>query len=694
MAVSSPVPGPHDQGPKKHLKTAHNPLPHNPLPHNPLQGQTISTATEQAAASHDNQPEEGLLARTARLFGTNIEEARSLDKVDNADVSVERIFDESKKTVNSPAYRAVWRRNYDFKQFQFSRPEVPLDVQAKLVDCLSLIRQYRDSGVLYGADGKIPEAVLKSLGPRGYWGALVSKEYGGMGLPFQIFTDFLEKMAQIDPTVAGLASIHGCIGAVDPLQTFGTKKQKESFLPLLAGGEKLSAFALTEPNAGSDLTALRTKAELVGDQYIVNGEKLFISNTGPDRIVGLVCLIEKKPSVLKPSVLIVQLPEKENENFYFKDYGIYALQHLWNRGMIFKDFAVPKENLLEGDGLTIAYHGLNRGRISLCANAAGCLAALLADIVPWGHFRETYRRPIGEQEIVEARMGHCAAYMIGCRAMAQWCASLLDQGYRGELECIGAKNLGARALAECSIWDIMKTHGGRSFLKGHPFGDNIHDLLAPSIYEGEEDMLSMAFFKSMAKEHGVSRIQPWAEALGPAYNKGEWGEMFLQAASHGKEISSYLAWKAAEIAHAAKEKLLGSRPELTDSMPDNFRGHFRYAASNLQQSALKLDRLMLKYAEKLPERQLVIVNTSRELQKLITICATAAFGSSEEDPNIQLAADVFCLVATETLKGRDPLRSSSYRKSVLKLGKAVYNGEFSPIDGLKTSDIMQPYEKH
>src|SRR5690606_33372679 len=121
-------------------------------------------------------------------------------------------------------------------------------------------------------------------------------------------------------------------------------------LPKLASGERLSAFALTEPCAGSDLTALRTRAERVGDEYVVNGEKLFITNVVPGRTIGLVCLIEDRPAVL-----IIDLPESENEHFQLKKYGLYALKHTYNQGIIFKDFRVPAENLLQpirGDGLT------------------------------------------------------------------------------------------------------------------------------------------------------------------------------------------------------------------------------------------------------------------------------------------------------------------------------------------------------
>src|SRR5207245_11364162 len=116
-------------------------------------------------------------------------------------------------------------------------------------------------------------------------------------------------------TAAGLAPVHRGIGAVDPVLTFGPPEQKRRLLPRLASGERLSAFALTEPGAGSDLTALRTRAVRDGDEYVVNGEKLFITNAIPGRTIGLVCLIDAKPAVL-----IVDLPDHEDEHFQMVKY--------------------------------------------------------------------------------------------------------------------------------------------------------------------------------------------------------------------------------------------------------------------------------------------------------------------------------------------------------------------------------------
>src|SRR5437764_2760118 len=146
---------------------------------------------------------------------------------------------------------------------------------------------------------------------------LIDPEYGGQGAPFARFSRFLTRRATLDPWTAGLASVHGCIGAVDPVRTFGTPEQKRTFLPRLASGQALSGFALTEPCAGSDLTALRTTAVAAGDFFEVSGEKLFITNAIPGRTIGLVVMIEGKPAVL-----IAELPTVEDEHFRIVPYGL------------------------------------------------------------------------------------------------------------------------------------------------------------------------------------------------------------------------------------------------------------------------------------------------------------------------------------------------------------------------------------
>src|SRR5690606_142931 len=202
--------------------------------------------------------------------------------------------------------------------------------------------------------------------------------------------------------------------------------------------------------------------------------------------------------------------------FQLRKYGLWALKHAHNYGIVFRDYRVPAENLLEpkrGNGLTIAYHGLNLGRVALCANAAGTMRLMMASMIPWAKFRRTYGEAIVKRELVRRRLGRIAGLVVGCDALVQWCAGLLDQGYRGEMECIIAKIFGSEAQKEAAIDLFMKTHGGRSFLHGHMFGDHVHEYLAPCIYEGEGEMLGMAFFKSLVKHHGMKFFEPIGKAL-------------------------------------------------------------------------------------------------------------------------------------------------------------------------------------
>jgi len=491
----------------------------------------------------------------------------------------------------------------------------------------------------------------------------------------------LTQMALVDPTVAGMASVHGCIGAVDPVRTFGNAEQKTRLLPKLASGEKLSGFALTEPCAGSDLTALRTRAELVGDEYVVNGEKLFITNVVPGRMLGLVCLIDSRPAVL-----IVDLPDQENEHFQLKRYGLYALKHTYNRGIVFRDFRVPAANLLKvprGDGLTIAYHGLNLGRIALCANAAGVMRVMMASMIPWARFRKTYGSAIANRELVRRRLGRLAALVVGSDALVQWCAGLIDQGYRGEMECIVAKIFGSESQKEAAVELYMKTHGGRSFLEGHLFGDNVHEYLAPCIYEGEGEMLGMGFFKSLVKQHGVQFFEPIGKALQAAGIKRPNPLNPRHAWALRGAVVPYLKWMASQ-------RFVPKTGVQLPEMPDNLRKHADFAAHALQRSPREISRTMSRHQLALADRQCRMSELSSRVQDLVIMLATSLYGARQEDELVRAAADVLCQDLLRKLTGQRP--SDRYFRTVTRLGEAIAEGGFKSIAGLHPDEILMPYK--
>ncbi len=537
------------------------------------------TQAERQSAAADDQDTKASFAETAlKLGGKSDDEARRMGAVDKADDQVEEMFAKRFQTVNSPVHRAIWERELPVELFASKQQPPPSDVQRVMDDSLEVMRKHVAAGTNLDENRKVPQHVLDELGGAGYWGLLVDKKYGGAGSPFAAFASFLTKMAMVDATVAGLASVHGCIGAVDPVRTFGSEEQKQRFLPDLASGKRLSAFALTEPGAGSDLTALRTEAVLDGDDYVVNGEKLFITNVVPGRTIGLVCLINKRPAVL-----VVDLPAEENDQFQLRKYGLYALKHTYNQGIIFRDLRVPAANLLKpgrGDGLTIAYHGLNLGRISLCANAAGTMRMMMASMIPWAKYRKTYGAAISTRELVQRRLGRIAGLIVACDALVQWGGGLIDEGYRGEMECVIAKVFGSESQKEASIELLMKTHGGRSFLHGHILGDNVHEYLAPCIYEGEGEMLSMAFFKSLVKSHGTEFFEPVGKALQAAgIKKPNMANPAHIWALKGV-FAPYAKWMAGQYMRPKP------RPNFPN-MPESLRRHADFAARFLQNSPRK-----------------------------------------------------------------------------------------------------------
>jgi alkylation response protein AidB-like acyl-CoA dehydrogenase len=617
-----------------------------------------------------------------RFGGASADEARRTGAVDTADDQVENLFAPQYQTASSPVHRAIWDRHAPTELFQ-CRAEIPSeDVIHVVRKSLDVVRRHRDRQTLLNEAGKISEQVLEELGQAGYWGLLVDPEYGGSGASMRQFARMITQMATIDPTVAGLASVHGCIGAVDPVRSFGTAWQRRRFLPGLAAGTRLSAFALTEPGAGSDLTALRTTAVLDGHEYIVNGEKLFITNAVPGRTIGLVCKINELPAVL-----IVDLPERESDTFCLHRYGLYALRRAYNQGLVFRNFRVPAENLLRpvrGDGLTIAYHGLNLGRVALCANATGTMRWMLAEMLPWAGYRYTYGQAIDRRELVRRRIGRLAGLIVACDALTQWSAGLIDQGYRGEMECIVAKIFGSEAQKEAAIELFMKTHGGRSFLEGHLFGDNIHEFLAPCIYEGEGEMLGMAFFKSLVKQHGKRFFEP----IGRALHERGITRPDLTKAKHlwalRKPLGHYAAWYVSRCWQ-------GTRWSPLPPMPAPLRQHARFAQRVLSRSEFMISGTMRKHQLRLADRQCRMSAISSTLQDAIVTLVTSLYAAQSQDPITIQAADAICRELRRKIIGGSA--SDDDYRLVTRLGAMIAENGWVELRGVASGPILMPYQQ-
>jgi acyl-CoA dehydrogenase len=635
-----------------------------------------------SAAPETGRDAQSFAETALRMGGKTEEEARRTGAMDKADEQVETLFAQRRQTAQSPVHRAVWDGRVPLDEFAFQPLPDSAPCDAAMERSLEVVRRRVESKTLHNAQGKIAaEELFPELGRVGFWGMLIPTEYGGQGAPFARFARFYTRMACLDGTIAGLASVHGCIGAVDPIRTFGTAEQKQRFLPRLASGEAISAFALTEPSAGSDLTALRTTATEVGDDFEITGEKLFITNALPGRTIGLVVMLKGKPAVV-----IAELPAQENDQFQIVRYPLHAMQHSWNNGLRFNRFRVPRANLLTppvGDGLTIAYHGLNHGRIAVCATGAATMRQLLASIIPWADFRRTYGQPINTRELVKRRIARLAALIAGADALVAWCARLLDEGYRGELECMVAKIFGSESLKEAAVELCMKTHGGRSFVKGHIFGDNIHDFLAPCIYEGEGEMLSMGFFKSLAKEHGKAFFEPIGKALQKHKMKTLSPMNPLHLFRLRRELWSYSKWSLGQ-------KFQGRDRQQAPGLNPQLQAHVDFALESFGRHRKELSAAMVKHQLKLADRQCRMTELSQRVQDTVVMLVTALWGGGQKNEVAVSAADIMCQDLRRKLTGARP--SDSYFRDVGRLADLILAGGFEGLAGVPAAEILMRYE--
>jgi len=261
---------------------------------------------------------------------------------------------------------------------------------------------------------------------------------------------------------------------------------------------------------------------------------------------------------------------------------------------------------------------------------------------------------------------------------------LIDEGYRGEMECVIGKIFGSEAQKEASIELLMKTHGGRSFLHGHMFGDNVHEYLAPCIYEGEGEMLSMAFFKSLVKQHGVQYFEPVGKALQAAGIKQPNMANPAHAWALRSVLVTYAKWLAGETLRPKP------KPKIP-AMPEMLKNHVEFATKFLQNSPYEISyKTMSKHQLGLADRQCRMSELSQRLQDAVTILVTALYAARQNDEVVRQAAYVLCQDLTRKINGKRP--SDRYFKKVTKLGQVIVQGGFTSIAGVDAGEIMMQYD--
>ena len=357
---------------------------------------------------------------------------------------------------------------------------------------------------------EFPDEAIRKLGEMGLMGIPFPAEYGGAGLDALSYAIAVEELARVDGGAGVILSAHVSLGSW-PIFAYGTEEQKRKYLVPLAKGEKIGAFGLTEPNAGSDAGGTETTAVLKGDHYVLNGGKIFITNAPKADTYVVFAVTTPDIGTRGISAFIV---EKGWKGFYFGDhYDKMGIRSSSTAELIFDNVEVPRENLLgkEGDGFKIAMSTLDGGRIGIAAQALGIAQGAYDAAVAYSKERIQFGKPIGFQQAISFKIADMATKLRCARFLVYSAAELKEAHAPYGMESAMAKMYASDIALEVTN-DALQIHGGAGFMKGMEVERAYRDAKITTIYEGTNEIqrvvIASHILGKAPKSSGGSSSQP------------------------------------------------------------------------------------------------------------------------------------------------------------------------------------------
>jgi Acyl-CoA dehydrogenases len=336
---------------------------------------------------------------------------------------------------------------------------------------------------------RFPQETVDKMEKLGFMGIPIPKEYGGQGCDTLAYVLCVEELSKVCATTGVIVSAHTSLGS-DPIKNFGTPEQKEKYLKKLATGEYLGAFALTEPNAGTDASGQQSKAVLEGDHYVLNGSKIFITNGGKADTYIVFAMTDRSKGTKGISAFIV---EKSFPGFRIgtkeKKMGIRGSS---TTELIFENCIVPKENLLgaEGKGFGIAMQTLDGGRIGIAAQALGIAEGAYEETVKYVKERKQFGRPIAKFQNTQFQIADMATKIKAAQLLVYRAALAKDKQKRFSEEAAMAKLYAAEVAMEVTT-KAVQLHGGYGYTREYPVERMMRDAKITEIYEGTSEVQRM-----------------------------------------------------------------------------------------------------------------------------------------------------------------------------------------------------------
>jgi alkylation response protein AidB-like acyl-CoA dehydrogenase len=311
-------------------------------------------------------------------------------------------------------------------------------------------------------DDEYPAAIVEKMKTLGLFGCTIATEYGGLGLSTVTYARIIERISAVWMSISGIMNSHLIMASA--VQRHGTEAQKRAFLPRFASGELRGGVGLTEPDAGTDLQAIRTTAVRDGDHYVVNGPKTWITNS---MYGGCLALLVKTDPTAQPrhkgmSLFIAEKGPGFIVNRKLKKLGYRGIDTC---ELTFENYRVPADCLIggvEGKGLQQVLSGLELGRINVAARGVGVARAALQDSVAYAQQRKTFGKPICEHQAIQLKLGEMATRTEAARLLVDSAARAFDRGERCDMEAGMAKLFATEAAMENAL-DAMRIHGGYGY---------------------------------------------------------------------------------------------------------------------------------------------------------------------------------------------------------------------------------------
>ncbi|MGI9488566.1 MAG: acyl-CoA dehydrogenase family protein [Geminicoccaceae bacterium] len=347
-----------------------------------------------------------------------------------------------------------------------------------------------------------PAEMVEQMKALGLFGATISQDYGGLGLSARSYARIVMMISEVWMSLTGIFNSHLIMAAA--VQRFGTEAQRNKFLPHFATGEIRGGLALTEPDCGTDLQAIRTRAVRNDDDYVINGTKTWISNGIEGSCFALLVKTdpEAEPRHKGMSMFIAEKGDGFRASRKLEKLGYHGID---SAELIFEDFRIPADRLIggeEGHGFHHALGGLEIGRINVAARGVGLANASLLDSVKYAQQRKTFGKPISQHQAIQLKLGEMATKVEAARLLTLSAAEAYDRGERCDMEAGMAKYYASEAAVDNSL-EAMRIHGGYGYSKEFHIERYYRDAPLMCIGEGTNEIQRIIIAKQLIDRHPV-----------------------------------------------------------------------------------------------------------------------------------------------------------------------------------------------